>query len=62
MDGLRYCGRPAGFLRRQHQECAERHARAQRAIRDLCVTAVLHGGDFDALPYRICEAAADASI
>ena len=62
MGDCRYCGKPAGFLRREHNEYAERHARAQRAIRDLCVTAALHGGDLGALPFMIREAAAGAAI
>ena len=62
MGDCRYCGKPAGFLRKEHRECAERHASAQHRIRRLCVDAALHGGDLDSLPSRIREAASAASI
>ena len=60
MGDCRYCGKPAGFLRKEHRECAERHASAQHRIRRLCVDAAIHCRDLDALPCRICRAAAAA--
>ncbi len=62
MGDCRYCGEPAGFLRRQHGACAKRHAHAQAAIRDLCIDAALRGDDLDALPAKIRETAAAGFI
>ncbi len=62
MGDCRYCGKPAGFLRKQHKECGERRERARDSIKDLCVNAALHGADFDALPGRIRETAAAGFI
>lgn len=62
MGNCEYCGRSASFLRKQHKECVEKHDRAMVSIKALCVDAALHGGDLDALPSRIREAAAMASM
>ena len=62
MGDCRYCGKPAGFLRKQHRECADKRERAAESIKELCVDAALRGGDFDALPARIREAAAGGFI
>ncbi len=40
-----YCGKPAGFLRRYHRECREKHDRAAGNIRDLLVAFFNDGGD-----------------
>jgi hypothetical protein len=32
MGKCRFCGKPAGFLRSQHRECAAEHAQGERAI------------------------------
>ena len=62
MGDCRYCGEPAGFLRRQHGPCAKKNARATAAIRDLCVQAALRGNDLESLPARIRETADDGFI
>jgi hypothetical protein len=62
MGDCRYCGEPAGFLRRQHGSCAKKNSRATAAIRDLCVQAALRGDDLEALPARIRETAAAGFI
>ena len=62
MGDCKYCGESAGFLRKQHKACAEKHDRAIVSIKALCVAAALHGGDLDALPSRIREAAATPSM
>ena len=62
MSDCRYCGKPAGFLRKQHRECADKRERAAESIKDLCVDAALHGADFDALPDRIRDAVAEGFI
>ena len=50
MGDCKYCGKSAGFLRKQHKECAERHLKSTHSIKDLCVNAALHNGNLDALP------------
>lgn len=62
MGDCRYCGKSAGFLRKQHQECAERHDRAMEAIRSACVDAALRGVGLEDLKGRIEEEAASAGI
>ncbi len=62
MGDCRYCGKSAGFLRRQHKECADRHERALGSMRELCVDAALRGAGLDALPDRVRDAAATAGI
>lgn len=62
MGDCRYCGKSAGFLRKQHQECAERHDRAMEAIRSACVDAALRGAGLEDLKGRIEEEAASADI
>lgn len=62
MGNCRYCGKPAGFLRKQHKDCAERHDRAMEAIRAACVDAALRGTGLEDLEGRIHETAASADI
>ena len=62
MGDCRFCGEPAGFLRKQHRECADRNERGRESIKTLCVDAALRGGDFDGLPGRIRETAAEGFI
>ena len=62
MGDCRYCGKSAGFLRRQHGACAERHARAKQTIQDLCTTAALRGDGLDTLPANLRETASAGFI
>lgn len=62
MGNCKYCGKSAGFLRKQHKECAERHDRAMEAIRSACVDAALRGTGLAELEGRIRETAASADI
>ena len=62
MGDCRYCGEPAGFLRRQHGACVKKNARAKNSIRDLCVNAALRGDGLDTLPATIRETAAAGFI
>ena len=50
MGDCKYCGKSAGFLRKQHKDCAEQHLKSTHSIKDLCVNAALHNGNLDALP------------
>lgn len=59
MGDCRFCGKPAGFLRKQHQVCADRNEWAKKSINRLCVDAALRGADFEGLPARIRETAAE---
>lgn len=62
MGNCKYCGKSAGFLRKQHKECAERHDRAMEAIRSACVDAALRGTGLAELEGRIRETAESADI
>ena len=62
MGDCRYCGRSAGFLRKEHKECASAHAQGLDAIGNICVQAALHGVDLNLLPARVREIAASAYI
>ena len=45
MGDCRYCGKSAGFLRKEHKECATAHEEGLDSIRKVCVEAALHGVD-----------------
>ena len=62
MGDCRYCGKSAGFLRKEHKECATAHARGLEKVRDVCVEAALHGVDLEALPARVRAIASSAYI
>ena len=62
MGDCRYCGKSAGFLRKQHQECAERHNHAMETVRSACVDAALRGVGLEDLKGRIEEEAASADV
>ena len=62
MGDCRYCGRSAGFLRKEHKECAAAHAQGLDAIGNICAQAALHGVDLNLLPARVREIAASAYI
>ena len=62
MGDCRFCGKPAGFLRKQHGVCADRNERAKESIKTLCVDAALRGADLDGLRPRIRETAAGGFV
>ena len=62
MGDCRFCGKPAGFLRKQHRVCADRNERAKESIKTLCVDAALRGADLDGLRPRIRETAAGGFV
>lgn len=62
MGDCRYCGKSAGFLRRQHKECAATHDQGQEKISELCMEAALQGLDVGLLPARVRDVAAAAYI
>ncbi len=62
MGDCRFCGKSAGFLRRQHGACAERHARAKTKIRNLCISAALRGDGLDTLSAKLRETASAGFI
>jgi hypothetical protein len=62
MGDCRYCGKSAGFLRKEHKECAAAHAQGLDSIRDICVEAALHGIDVNQLPSRARAIGAAAYI
>ena len=62
MGDCRYCGKSAGFLRKEHKACAAAHAQGLDSIRTTCVEAALHGVDVNLLPTRVRAIAASAYI
>lgn len=62
MGDCRYCGKSAGFLRKEHKACADAHEEGQESIRKICVDAALHGVGVDGLPDRVHAIGAAAYI
>ena len=62
MGDCRYCGKSAGFLRKEHKACAEAHEEGLGSIRKICVDAALHGVDVNGLPDRVRAIGAAAYI
>ena len=55
MANCKYCGESAGFLRKQHKECAERHDRAMASIKAQCSDPMRGFGSFESAA-RFCSA------
>ena len=53
MGDCRYCGKSAGFLRKEHKACADAHEEGLESIQKVCVEAALHGVDVDRLADRV---------
>ena len=53
MGDCRYCGKSAGFLRKEHKECAAARERGLENIRKVCLDAALNGVDVSRLPDRV---------
>lgn len=62
MGDCRYCGKSAGFLRKEHKECADAHEQGLGRIREVCVDAALRGVDVSRLPDRVREIGAAGYI
>ena len=62
MGDCRYCGKSAGFLRKEHKECAAAHAQGLDSIGNVCVEAALHGVEVNQLPSKVRAIGAVAYI
>ena len=62
MGDCRYCGKSAGFLRKEHKECAAAHAQGLDSIGNVCVAAALHGVEVNQLPSKVRAIGAAAYI
>ena len=62
MGDCRYCGKSAGFLRKEHKACAEAREEGLESIRKMCVDAALYGVDVNGLPDRVRAIGAAAYI
>jgi len=62
MGNCKYCGQPAGFLRRQHKECAAKHDQGWRKMIDLAQQAARGQGDINSLHSRISSIAAHSFV
>ena len=62
MGDCRFCGKSAGFLRKEHKECAAAHEEGQERIGKVCVDAALYGVDVDRLADRVRTIGAGAYV
>ena len=62
MGDCQYYGEPAGFMRKHHEECKDRHDGGMDAIIKMCVGAALHSPVLGWLPDKVRETAASARI
>jgi len=62
MSNCKYCGQPAGFLRRQHRECAERYDAGWQKMIATAQQAALGQGDISSLHANISSIAANSLI
>ena len=62
MGDCRYCGKSAGFLRKEHKACAASHERGLESIRKVCVDAALYGVDVDRLTDSVRSIGASSFI
>ena len=58
MGDCKFCGKSAGFLRKEHGACAEAHARGLGEIRQACLEAALNGTELNQLPTQVRSIAA----
>lgn len=62
MGDCKYCGKSAGFLRKEHKECEAAYERGLEMIRESCLEAALYGIGVEQLPDRVRAIAASAYI
>jgi len=58
MGNCKYCGQPAGLLRYQHKECADKHRQGWQKMINLAQQAAQGQGDINSLHSRISSIAA----
>ncbi len=62
MGDCRYCGKSAGFLRKEHKACAAAHERGLERIGKVCVDAALYGIDVERLTDSVRSIGASSFI
>ncbi len=62
MGDCRYCGKSAGFLRKEHKACAAAYEEGLARIGKACVAAALYGVDADRLTDSVRSIGAEAFI
>ena len=62
MGDCRYCGKSAGFLRKEHKACAESHEQGLGMIQKACLDAALRGLDVNVLTDKVRSIGAAAYI
>lgn len=64
MGNCQYCGASAGFLRKQHKECASKYNRGIGEIQTLTLIykAILESGNFEHLENKVKEIAENSWI
>lgn len=62
MGDCKYCGQPAGFLRQQHRECAEKYQQGWQQMLYLAEQAARGQGDVKSLRSRLSSIASNSFI
>lgn len=62
MGNCKYCGEPAGLLRRQHAECAELIEKGRREILAAVSDAASGSAEMNGLPTRVSDISARSYI
>lgn len=62
MGACKFCGRPAGFLRREHPDCLGRHARGRSEIQRLTIEAVRSDLDLSEVDQQVENLAAETMV
>ena len=62
MANCKYCGEPAGFLRRKHPACEQAFQAGERQIATEMAAAASSGGTIEGLPMRVASMALQAKV
>jgi hypothetical protein len=62
MSNCKFCGQPAGFLRSQHRECAERHSDGRKQIIQAIAAALVANKPSDTLATSIASVANESLV
>ena len=62
MGDCRYCGKSAGFFRKEHKACADAHEEGLARIDKICVDAALYGADVNQLADSVRSIGAAAYV
>jgi hypothetical protein len=52
-----YCGNPAGFFRKKHNECVQKYLSGQKEIKSATLETIMNNGDFELLKQMVHQIA-----